>query len=419
MKVFKSVSVFAGVSIITSGISFLLLPILTKYLSKEDYGFLYLFDASARFISMLLPLGVTSVLLTNLFKKNKISLQSYLKTYYVLILINCFIVSVFLFISLLFFEDFFGIQKIIALFIPLISVAIIFYELILALMVYKRQAFSYAITSLSKFGLEILLSLFFIVILFYNWKGRIGALIIAMIFINLFSLRYLNKENLLKGKFDINKLKEMVFLGSPLLIFDFSTVVLNLSDRFFIEHFLGLSQVGIYGISNLVGSVVLIGVVALINVFRPLIYDKIKSYCQEQKTLKFFSLQYLIALTILTILLVFFFNKIIFMYFIDIKFSSSQEIVSPIACGFFFWGLNIFYLSYFIFEKQNKTIFILSILSICLNLVLNYILIPVFGIIGAGYATLATYFFVGIIVFLLFHFHLKPQLLIKYNLKKD
>ena len=107
------------------------------------------------------------------------------------------------------------------------------------------------------------------------------------------------------------------------------------------------------------------------------------------------------------------------MYFIDIKFSSSQEIVSPIACGFFFWGLNIFYLSYFIFEKQNKTIFILSILSICLNLVLNYILIPVFGIIGAGYATLATYFFVGIIVFLLFHFHLKPQLLIKYNLKKD
>ena len=44
MKVFKSVSVFAVVTIISSGISFLLLPILTKYLSKEDYGILSLFE---------------------------------------------------------------------------------------------------------------------------------------------------------------------------------------------------------------------------------------------------------------------------------------------------------------------------------------------------------------------------------------
>jgi O-antigen/teichoic acid export membrane protein len=44
VKVFKSVSVFAGVSIITSGISFLFLPILTKYLSQEDYGILSVFE---------------------------------------------------------------------------------------------------------------------------------------------------------------------------------------------------------------------------------------------------------------------------------------------------------------------------------------------------------------------------------------
>ncbi len=67
--------------------------------------------------------------------------------------------------------------------------------------------------------------------------------------------------------------------------------------------------------------------------------------------------------------------------------------------------------------KKTKTIFMFSILSISLNLALNYILIPKFGIIGAGYATLATYFFGGTTVYLLFHFNLKPQLLIKYKLK--
>jgi O-antigen/teichoic acid export membrane protein len=417
LKIFKSVSVFAAASIITSGISFLLLPVLTKYLSKEDYGILSLFNASTRFFSILISLGVTSILMTKIFKNDKLSLSSYFKTYYFLILLNCFIVSVFTVISLLFLDDFFGIPKKIALFIPLISIGLLFYELILSLMIYKRQPLKYAVTSLSKFGLEIILTLFFVVVLFYNWEGRVGALIIAIIFVNVISLGYLKKEKLLNGKFDVIKLKEMVLFGAPFLMFEFSTIVLNLSDRFFIEHFLGLSETGIYSIGSLVGSLVLIGVNALTNVFRPIIYVKTRNYAQEKPSLRKISIQYLISLLIIALFLVVFVKKIIFLYFIDAKFYASQEIVWTIACGFFFWGLHSFYLSYFIFEKQTKTIFIVSILSISLNLALNYILIPKFGIIGAGYATLATYFLGGIIVYLLFHFKLKPQLLIKYKLK--
>ena len=417
MKVFKSVSIFASVSIITSGISFLLLPILTKYLSKEDYGILSVFNASTRFIYILISLGATSILMTKIFKTDKRSLSSYFKTYYVLILLNCLIVSIFVVISLLFFDDFFGIPKKIALFIPVISVGLLFYELILSLMIYKRQALNYAITSLSKFGLEILLTLFFVVLLFYNWEGRVGALVISIILINVISLRYLKNQHLLNGKFEIKKLKEMVLFGAPFLIFDLSIIVLNLSDRFFIEHFLGLSETGIYSIGSLVGSLVLIGVNALINVFRPIIYEKTRNYALEKNSLKFFSIQYLTTILIITLFLVVVLNKIIFLYFIDAKFYASQEIVWTIACGFFFWGLHSFYLSYFIFEKKTKTIFMVSILSISLNLALNYILIPKFGIIGAGYATLATYFFGGTTVYLLFHFNLKPQLLIKYKLK--
>ena len=284
-------------------------------------------------------------------------------------------------------------------------------------MVYKRQAFSYAITSLSKFGLEILLTLFFVVLLFYNWEGRVGALVISIILINVISLRYLKNQHLLYGKFDVKKLKEMVLFGAPFLMFDFSTIVLNLSDRYFIKHFLGLSETGVYGISSLVGSLVLIALVALLNVFRPLIYEKIKSYGQEKNSLKLFSIQYLTAILIITLFLVVVLNKIIFLYFVDNKFFASQEIVWTIAFGFFFLGLHSFYLSYFIFEKQTKTIFIISFFNIFLNLTLNYVMIPKFGTIGAGYATLITYFLGGITIYLIFIFRLKPQLLFKYNLK--
>ena len=357
--------------------------------------------------------------MTKIFKKGNHILSSYFKTYYVLILLNCFIVSVFVVISLFFFDDFFGIPQKIALFIPLISAALLFYELILSLMVYKSQPLNYAITSLSKFGLEIILTLFFVVFLLYNWEGRVGSLVIAIIFINVVSLRYLKKEKLLKGKFDITKLREMVLFGTPFLMFDFSIIVLNLSDRFFIEHFLGLSETGVYGIGSLVGSFVLVGVNALINVFRPIIYEKTKSYAREKTSLLKTSIQYNTILLIITLSLILVVKKVIFLYFIDSKFLASQEIVWTIACGFFFWGLHSFYLSYFIFEKQTKTIFIISIFCICLNLVLNYIMVPKYGTIGAGYATLATYFFGGTITCFLFLFSLRPKLLVKYGLNKN
>ena len=92
------------------------------------------------------------------------------------------------------------------------------YELILSLMVYKSQPLNYAITSLSKFKLEIILTLFLLLFCFIIGR-RVGALVIAIIFINVISLRYLKKENLLKNA--LLKLKEMVLFGALFLIFVF------------------------------------------------------------------------------------------------------------------------------------------------------------------------------------------------------
>lgn len=411
MKLFKSISVYSSVSIITSGVSFLLLPILTKHLSKADYGILSLFNATTRFFGILISLGVVNILVTYLFKKDKTSLASYFKTFYILIIINCFIISFIFGISLSFFSDFFGIPKNIALFIPLIATAVIFYELIISLMIYKQQVKVYAITSLSKFAIEILLTIFFVVILLYKWEGRLLSLVLSLTCISLLGIRYLKKETLLRGAFNIKKLKKLIFLGPPLILMDLSTVILNLSDRFFIENLIGIEETGIYGIGYIVGSIVLLGLNGLINVFRPLIYEKIKIYKLESHSLLKMSVNFISILLLLTLLVTFIVNDFIFTFFIDYKFSPSKEIVFPIALGFFFWGIYSFYISYYIYLKKNNLIILFSALSIVLNLVLNYFLVLKFNIIGAAYATLITYFILGFTVYLIYVLKLKPKLL--------
>lgn len=411
LKLLKSISIFSTVSIITSGISFLLLPILTTYLTKSDYGILSLFNASIRLLVIIISMGGINVLMLYLFKKDKATLSSYFKSFYGLILFNSFILTIIISFSLLFIDDFFGIPKELAIFIPIIAFGVLLYELVISLMVYKKDVRSYAVTALSKFGLEIFFTLLFVVIFLYNWKGRISSLVISLILINIFSLIYLKKEKLLNGKFNFVKLKDLLKLGSPLIIMDLATIVLNLSDRFFIEHLLGLNETGVYSIGYLIGSIILIGLNSLTNVFRPMIYEKLENYNVEKKNLIKMSWQFLLVLLSGTLFLIFILKEIIFNYFIDTKFLESANIVLPIACGFFFWGLYSFYVSYFIYFKQEKIIFWISIFSVLLNLYLNYMFIIKFNIIGAAYATFLTYLISGLIIYLLFQIQLKPKLI--------
>ena len=71
MELLKHISGYTLISVITGAISFLLLPILTKHLSPEDYGILSIFNASTRFLAALIPLGMSNLLLVYLIEKKK------------------------------------------------------------------------------------------------------------------------------------------------------------------------------------------------------------------------------------------------------------------------------------------------------------------------------------------------------------
>ena len=111
LKLLKSISIFSTVSIITSGISFLLLPILTTYLTKSDYGILSLFNASIRLLVIIISMGGINVLMLYLFKKDKATLSSYFKSFYGLILFNSFILTIIISFSLFLLMTFLESQR--------------------------------------------------------------------------------------------------------------------------------------------------------------------------------------------------------------------------------------------------------------------------------------------------------------------
>ena len=397
MNILTRISFFTAITILTSAVSFLLLPILTQYLTPEDYGVLAIFNATTRFIVSILALGSANILMIHLINLKAKEFSSYLNSFLKLILISATFFSLLMILYILIFKDFFGLPNWLAILIPSVSFLIVIFESATTITMFTKQYKEYASLALSKFFIETLTSLFLIVGVGLNWIGRIEGLITGIIISIIITYKFLRNNNYLSEKATKNKVIQLAKQGSPLLFMTVSITVMNLSDRFFIEHYVGLADTGIYNIGAVVGGIELIFVNATISVFRPMIYTFLK---EKKNDLKIQLLNILIL--IVTIILLHLFTDLIFDLLIDKKYYSAKPYVLPISLGFFFWGISNFYLSYLLYHKKNKLNAFVSIFSMILNLILNYFFIKEYNTIGAAYATAITYFISAIFIFLLF-----------------
>ena len=71
MQVIKSSVIYLGSSILNKAIPFLLLPILTKYLSPEEYGVLSIFQLIISFFIAFIGMAIHTNVSKNFFKYTK------------------------------------------------------------------------------------------------------------------------------------------------------------------------------------------------------------------------------------------------------------------------------------------------------------------------------------------------------------
>ncbi len=395
MDLLKRISAYTLISVITGAISFLLLPVLTSYLSPEDYGVLSLFTASTSFIVALLSFGTTNIIMVKLYTE-KDNFGSYFKTFLGLITLNTLISVVLFLLITLVSPNFMGLPKYLILFVPIVAIGVVFFETISTLMTYKKQTIKFASFSLFKFFIEIGLVILFVIVLNYTWKGRILALFVSLIVIGIFGYRYLVRENLLKGKLQFVVYKNLLKEGAPLILMSVSIMVMNLSDRFYLEKMVGLKETGLYSVAYSIASIELLVIGASMNVFRPMIYDYLENFIENKKHLLNLSLIF-IAVTLVVFIIIAFSNTFIFKYFLNSSYESAAIFVIPLTLSSLFWGVFSFYISYYLYYKKSRIIGLFSVVGIFINLVLNYYFILYFGAIGAAYATLITYFIISIL----------------------
>lgn len=220
----------------------------------------------------------------------------------------------------------------------------------------------------------------------------IGSLIRVIILKYQYNSSYLGKLENKSVKLDI-KLIVKIIDESKYLWFSFvSFLIYTQTDRLMINHYLGVEEVGVYTIGMQLSSIlaILIGPIqnSLFPKFLELYRNDYQKYYNFYKLTNTIITQFYLIITLISIIVV----KYTFKYVYSSQYDGAILIYSILAFSVFIKANGSLQTSHMTIKNITQKSFYKTLVSLILNIILNILLIPKYGINGAAIATLITQF---------------------------
>jgi O-antigen/teichoic acid export membrane protein len=256
-----------------------------------------------------------------------------------------------------------------------------------------RKAKKFATIKVINITITVLLNV--IILLNTNWgiEGIFFSNLAASIITFILLLPTIIRQ--LKFSFHQILLKELLKFGLPIVPAGISGIILQIADRPILKFLMDDAAVGIYQANYRLGIFM-----ALINgmfeyAWRPFFL----SHAQNPEAKKIFSrvmTYYLLATAVILVLLTLFLPNIIEYkffgrYILPPPYWSGLNVVPWVMLGYIFSGIGTNLNAGVQIEKKTKYLFPTSLSGSVTNVALNFLIIPIFGIMGAAYATTLGY----------------------------
>lgn len=400
-NLFSHTLIYTISGILTRGISFLLLPILARSISKEEFAVYDYLIGLGNVLLILIPLEITQGFaryfneLDNEGEQNAYSSTVLNFTIYIHIPV---IFAAFLFkenLSRLLFND--------AKFANEVFLSAILYatnSLIYTLQNefrWRVKPIRNVLIGLATSGLTLGLIIFYT----SNSNLSLAMIIIILIISNGIGIGlcfYYIRKNW-SPLFDLSILKLLLKFSFPLVPSSLAVVLALYVDRILISRLLDLDSLAVYGVGYRIASLTSLCFIGVQGALTPLILKHYKEADTANKIANLFQIFIIIVFTVLGFTQIFI--KDIVVLVASSKYINSWQISNLLIFSVVFWQLYIFFPG-LILERKTKLIAAINIFFSFFNLVLNYLFIQKWGIIGSGVATLissfcfaGTYFFVS------------------------
>lgn len=385
-------------NVLLKGISFLTLPIFSRILTTEEFGFYNLYVSYETILTIFVGLCLYGSLRTAKYDYRN-EFDSYVSSTLVL---SGIVYLAFLIVGNIaypFFPDQFEFNRILLNILITHSYAMFifqFYNTRLALdFRYKEFLVASGINSIG----GTVLSIFLIQVVFTTNKhiariygyAIVPIMVAAVIWCIFFRKAVRNKDKI----FNVKYWKYGLGISLPLVVHTFSQQILNQFDRIMINTLVSVAAVGIYGFIQTIASILQIIVQSMDSAWSVWMYEQLdkKEYIQIKEKAK----AYILLMNILYIGFVSLAPDVIHIAGTKDYYEGASMVV-PLSFAIYFIFLYSLPVHIEYFYKKTKFIALGTSLAAVVNIVLNYFFIKQYGYIASAWTTLASYI-------LLFAFH--------------
>lgn len=269
----------------------------------------------------------------------------------------------------------------------------------------ERNSFKYKNLVKLTIGVAIINPLMGIILVLFTSGNKAEARVISITAVYLFFYTYIYYATFKKGKkFYSKKFWEYgLKFNLPLVPHFLSQFILNHSDRLMISALIGTSEAGIYSLAYSIAAILSILNTSIENTLRPWVFQKIKN--NQIEKIQPVSMIAIIVVALFNICLIAFSPEIVDI-FAPKAYSNAVYIIPPVTMGIYFAFIYNIFVDVEMYYEKNKAVMIASSIGAIVNVVLNYLLIPIVGYYVAAYTTLLSYLLIAIL-----HYHFMQKML--------
>lgn len=381
----KHTSIYFLTNLLNAAIPFLLLPIMTKYLSPYDYGIVSTFSVISSVCSILTNINLYGAIERQFFQKD-INLSMYIG--------NCAIIV--FFAALTFFIGSLLLDQMISSLLQFpehwISVAVLgtffsFFSVVLITLFRlelkpKLYGIFQVVQGLSGACLGVLL----VVSCSMGWQGRLLSMVVTTILTGIVAIILIVKKGYITLSFKKKYLNDALSFGMPLVPYALSSIVMNMMDKLIISSLLGMATTGVYAIGSQFGMIISMITSSFNSVWVGWLYAKLQ---KENYTDKVLVVKITYAYFVTVILLCFvlaFFAPYILHVMVNKAYYGATEYIFWIGLGYAINGMYMMVGNYIFFAARTSILAYISVICAAINVVLTYGLVGLNGAVGAAQA---------------------------------
>lgn len=249
----------------------------------------------------------------------------------------------------------------------------------------KERSKLYVVVTTLRLALAMGLNIYFVAFLELKVLGiLLGNLVTSIIFFLLLVIPILFKIGV---RFSYVKCKELMKFGLPLIVSELSGFIVHTSDRFFMEHYLTMSATGIYTLGYRMGSTINMFVTSpFTQIWLPrrfAIYKQPHAKETYSRVLTY----YLVVSAFIGVWIAIV-SRDALLVIGQPEFYDAARIVPIIVLAYIVFGLHYHVNIGIMLAKKTKQFAIINGCNAVLNIALNFLLIPRYGMYGAAVATL-------------------------------